>query len=154
MFIKTQRWFKRQSCVSGRVHRRSRQSQRTLAIRRLPELQARPRWSVFKELRSKKTLVPPRDNRRPLKNPTGHPACRPFVPWRPAQLSTSCLVRPNNRSQVSISTRRTRLIAPVRSPSSRLAPCLRSLSSQHAVQQQSGVPHPGARGAAAQPHVP
>ncbi|KAG7231193.1 hypothetical protein INR49_012024 [Caranx melampygus] len=54
--------------------------QRTLLIMKMQRagwrlwLQVRQRWSVFKELRSKKTPVPPRDNPHHLKDPSGHRA--------------------------------------------------------------------------------
>lgn len=74
---------------SGRPLMRIHQRQRMRGVGRLLEPQVWLQWSVFKELRSKKTPVPPRDSRHPLKNPTGPPACRPYVPWQHVQLSTS-----------------------------------------------------------------
>lgn len=74
---------------SGRLQKRTPQNLKMQEVGQHLELRVRLQWSVFRELHSKKTPVPPRDNRHPLKDPSGHPACRPYVPWPPVQLSTS-----------------------------------------------------------------
>lgn len=81
------------TCVSERLQKRIQLSLRMREAGWHLELQVWLQWSVFKELHSRKTPVPPRDSRHPPRDPSGRPACRPYVPWQPAQLSTSWLVR-------------------------------------------------------------
>lgn len=88
MYIKIQSGGKRQLCVSGRLQKKTQQSPRMQEVGWRLLLQVWLQWSVLKELHSKKTPVPPRDNHHPLKDPSRHPACRPYVPWPPVQLST------------------------------------------------------------------
>lgn len=74
---------------SERLLRRPLRTQRMLEVRwRLSP----PVWlqlSVYKELHSKMSPIPPRDNHRPLKDPSGRQTCRLYVPWPLEQPSTS-----------------------------------------------------------------